>query len=70
MEMWESMTPCERSGISGSCGMDCKALRDGDCEDEEMLSEWEEYSPSPEIHEYTRAEGWERGSNGMSNAKL
>jgi len=41
MEAWESMTPCERNGISGNCGMECRALHDGDCENEEMLEEWE-----------------------------
>lgn len=33
------MTPCEQNGINGNCGMDCPALIDGDCENEEMLAE-------------------------------
>ena len=37
------MTPCERNGISGTCGVGCYALREGDCEDEEMIDMWENY---------------------------
>jgi len=36
-------TPCEISGMLGMCGMECKALREGDCKDPERLAEWEDF---------------------------
>jgi len=41
MEVVAGMSPCEICGILGTCGMDCKALQDGDCENEERSAEWE-----------------------------
>lgn len=29
--MYEHMTPCERIGIAGGCGLECYILLEGDC---------------------------------------
>lgn len=34
------MSGCEIVGISGNCGIDCPVLLNGDCEDDEMNTEW------------------------------
>ena len=41
LEMFPGMSKCEVCGLIGTCGMDCKALHDGECEDEEMLAVWD-----------------------------
>jgi hypothetical protein len=33
------MSDCEREGIAGNCGPDCRALQDGECPNEEMVIE-------------------------------
>ncbi len=50
-------TPCEVNGMLGTCGMECKALQDGDCEDQERLSEWENFDVSKEIEAEAIREG-------------
>lgn len=40
--MYANMTPCERIGIAGGCGIDCEIFKDGECPSEDILSTMEE----------------------------
>ena len=36
------MTPCERIGIAGGCGIECEIFKDGECPSEDILSTMEQ----------------------------
>ncbi len=40
--MYTNMTPCERIGIAGGCGVECSLFKDGECPSEDILSTMEE----------------------------
>lgn len=40
--MYANMTPCERIGIAGGCGIECEIFKDGECPSEDILSTMEQ----------------------------